>query len=377
MLLWLIFAVMTAAALAVVLRPVFDPATQDRALMAAPDVVVYKEQLVDLDRQLAQGSLTVAEHTALYAEVARRILRADRPADTAAAAPATSSLLTWPTSVVASAVAAVLPVAALVMYLALGAPFVPAHPAVVQGGALATASAGELIAKVEARLATNPNDGRGWDVIAPIYFKLGRFADAADAYDRALRMLGETQDRLAGFAEASVQANDGIVTEGARLAYEKLAILAPGRSEPRFWLALAKEQDGKSEAAAADYRALLADAPADAAWRSVIEQRLAAVTASKSPTARGPTTADVEAAASMSDADRRVMIERMVEGLAVRLKSNGKDADGWGRLIGAYLTLGDPARARSALVEARAALAGDTAAASVFDALARRLEAKP
>ena len=123
----------------------------------------------------------------------------------------------------------------------------------------------------------HPEDGEGWDVIAPVYYKLGRFRDAANAYAHAARLKGETVRRLAGLAESAVFAADGIVTEEARAAYEKILKLEPGRVEPRFWLALAKEQDGKLADALADYKALLAEAPPDAPWRAAVEGRIAEV----------------------------------------------------------------------------------------------------
>ncbi len=371
MLLWISCAILTAVALAAVLRPAFALKAGGVENAVAPDLAVYLEQLSDLDRQLAAGQLALPEHAALHHEVARRILRLDLP--TRASTPDTSFRHAGMS--LSFVAAGLVPVASLGIYLVLGAPTVPARPFAPMAVALATSSAADLIVKVEARLADDPNDGRGWDVIAPVYFKLERFADAAQAYQRAIVILGETPGRLAGFAEATVLANDGIVSEPARVAYEKLARLAPDRIEPRFWLALAKEQDGQRDAAAADYRALLASALADLSSRALIEQRLAAVTVTPSAAPRGPTATDIEAATNLSDTDRRAMIAQMVENLAVRLKSNGRDLDGWQRLVNAYIVLKEPAKARSALSEARQAFKDDSSAAAVFADLSRRVEA--
>ncbi len=90
---------------------------------------------------------------------------------------------------------------------------------------------------MEARLREDPDQGKGWEVIAPVYLKLGRFRDAANAYANAARLNGETVALLAGRAEAAMLASDGIVTEEARTAYEKILKLEPRRVEPRFWLA--------------------------------------------------------------------------------------------------------------------------------------------
>ncbi len=372
MLLWISLAVLTAAALAVVLRPAFTASSAHP--QNAPDIAVYTEQLADLDRQHLAGQLAPAEHAALRHEVARRILRADTAGTASAVAQATAPS----NSNILLAVAGAVPVLSLGLYLTLGAPGVPARPFVAATNtALANASAADLIAKVEARLATDPNDGRGWDVIAPVYFRLERFADAAQAYQRAIALLGETPGRLAGFAEATVLASDGIVTEPARAAYEKLVRIVPDRIEPRFWLALAKEQDGQRDAAAADYRALLASAAANDTSRALIEQRLAAVTAAPSTAPRGPTATDVDAASSLNDAERRAMIAQMVDNLATRLKANSRDLEGWQRLVNAYVVLKEPAKARAALADARAAFQDDSAAAPILAELSRRLEALP
>jgi cytochrome c-type biogenesis protein CcmH len=373
MLLWISFAVLTAAAFAVVLRPYFAVPNLTFDADRAPDLAVYLDQLAELDRQLAAGQLGAAEHEALRLEVSRRILRlegdATRSPPTKHVAPATGVVS------LALIVAGLAPLAALGLYLKLGAPGVPAQPFAAAAAPVANASAASLIAQVESRLATNPGDGRGWDVIAPVYFRLERFADAAQAYQRAIALLGETMPRLAGFAEATVLANNGIVIEPARVAYEKLVVLSPDRIEPRFWLALAKEQDGKRDAAAADYRVLLAAAPPDASTRELIEQRLAAVASAGPPTFRGPTATDVDAASTLTDKDRQDMIGQMVANLAARLKANGRDLDGWQRLINAYVVLQDGTKARAALADARAALHGDSAASAALQALAPRIEA--
>ncbi len=182
-----------------------------------------------------------------------------------------------------------------------------------------------MIAQVEARLREHPDQGKGWEAVAPVYLKLGRFRDAANAYANAARLNGETVALLAGRADAAILASDGIVTEEVRTAYEKILKLEPKRVEPRFWLAMAKEQDGRFAEALAEYEALLAEAPADAPYRSPLEFRVLAMTAriaaAKGGAPTGPSEADVAAAAKLTPGQRAQMIAGMVDGLAQRLKS--------------------------------------------------------
>ena len=281
---------------------------------------------------------------------------------------------------------ALMPAVALVLYQALGAPGLPARPYAARAAApILQSSVEELIARVEARLLENPGDGAGWDAIAPVYLRQERFREAADAFAAASRLLGPSAKRLAGFAEASIMSQNGIVGEAAKSAYEQVLKLEPGHLEARFWLALAKEQDGALADAAADYRALLAKTGPNVAWRRTLQERLAGID-EKLAVATGKAGAgsdlgrgvapDADAAASMArlPPDQRLQaIGSMVDGLAARLKQDSRDLNGWLRLVRAYKVLGRDDAAAAALIDARNAMHGDMAALGALDALARSL----
>jgi len=374
MLLWLIFAVLTGAVLAAVLAPLMRPARPEAAAGAGA-LAVYRHQLEEIEAERARGLIGEAEADAARLEISRRLLAsAARDGDGPRSGPT-------PTrgAHVALAAAALVPLLTLAVYLAHGSPGLPSQPLAGRAqDVVERAQVGELIARVEARLREHPEDGDGWDVIAPVYFKLGRFQDAADAFTRALALKGETVRRLAGFAEANVLAADSIVTEPARLAYEKILKLEPGRVEARFWLALAKEQDGRLAPALAEFQALLAEAPADASWRGMVEarvselaRRLAASGSNSAP--RGPSASDVAAADRLSPGERTQMIAGMVDGLAQRLERDGRDLAGWQRLVNAYVVLGRTDDAHKALAAARRTFSADAKALGELAALAKSL----
>jgi cytochrome c-type biogenesis protein CcmH len=375
MLLWLACAVLTAAVLAALLRPLWRPVARPDGAAELASVAVYRDQLSEIDIDQARGIIDAQEADLARREISRRLLAQSDAAvrDSAAVGPDEPRLA----STVALAVAAVVPAATLALYLTLGSPAVPSRPyAEIAKAAPQNSDVAILIQRVEARLAQHPEDGQGWDAIAPVYFKLERYSEAAHAYAQAGRLLGETTVRLAGFAESSVLAQNGIVGEGARVAYEKILAKEPSRIEPQFWLALAKEQDGKLAEALASYRGLLARAEPAAVWRQTVEERIAIVLGrlGQSPAAgRGPSAEDVKAASGMSAADRDAMIASMVSGLADRLKANGRDAVGWQRLVQAYVVLGRRDDALKALAEARAKMQDDAAALSGLAELAKTL----
>ena len=280
-----------------------------------------------------------------------------------------------------------LPLAALSLYLIYGSPRLPDQPLIARLQDPASNKNLEvLVARVEARLRQHPEEGEGWEVIAPVYMGWQRYADAAEAYRQSIRLLGESPKRLASYGQALVLANNGVVTEDARKALERALVLDPKLIEPRLVLIIAKEQDGQLAAAIADWRAMLASAPADAPWRKLVEQRLAedeAKLAGKAVAAKpndgpaagpkGPSPDDVAAAQTMSPADRQTMIESMVQGLANRLDQKGDDLAGWLKLVRAYTVLDRKDDALKALEKAKTQFSGNEDALRELDALATEL----
>jgi cytochrome c-type biogenesis protein CcmH len=384
MLLWIAFALLTAAVLAWVLAPLTRPAPAGEAQAAdeAGARAVYRDQLAEIEAERAAGLIGAAEAEAARIEVSRRLLASAARAE-AAVSGAPAALARVRHQRLALATAAAVPLLTLALYLAYGSPGMPSGVLSARTDAeREVAELTRMIAKVEERLRAAPDDGKGWEVIAPVYLKLGRFTDAANAYTNAARLQGESVKLLAGLAEASIMAKNGIVTDEARTAYAKILKLEPGRAEPRFWLALGKEQDGRLADALADYSALLKEAPSGASYRRALEKRIAEVTTrmspgaqSKSPTETppGPTAADIEAAAKLPPDERAAMIAGMVEGLAERLKRDGKDLPGWKRLIQSYRALNRREEARAALAEARRQFEGNAGALADLSRLAEQL----
>jgi cytochrome c-type biogenesis protein CcmH len=380
MLLWIAFALLTAAVLGAVVAPLARPAAPEEAEPAgeAGTLAVYRHQLGEIEAERTRGLLDSAEAEGARLEISRRLLATAARAETAPPAGPPRALLAQRHSTIALLTALAIPLLTLAVYLAHGSPGLPSSPFAARTDAgVDQAQLAGLIAQVEARLREHPDQGKGWEAVAPVYLKLGRFRDAADAYANAARLNGETVPLLAGRAEAAMLASDGIVTEEARAAYEKILKLEPRRMEPRFWLAMAKEQDGRFAEALADYRALLAEAPAEAEYRPALDMRIQAVSARTAAVSKGapagPSEADMAAAAKLTPEQRGQMIAQMVEGLAQRLKANGRDLAGWLRLVNAYAVLDRKDDARAALAQARRNFDGDAGALAELSRLASKL----
>jgi len=360
MMLWFALALMTGAAMAAIAWPL---TRQARALRSGSDLAVYRDQLDEIRRDHASGRIGDSEAEAAQVEVSRRLLAAaDAEAAEANVAPAPP----MQRRAVATAALLVVSFGTALTYLSLGSPTLPGQPLASREQ---NQSIEALIAQVESHLARNPNDGRGWEVIAPIYLRIGRIDDAIKARRNALSLNGETSERQAGLGEALVAASDGKLTPEARKAFERAAELDAGNIKARYFIGVAAEQDGRPAAAAEIWRAMLAGAPADAPWVDFIRQEVTRVTGG-SP---GPREEDVAAASQLAPEQQIAMVQAMVARLAERLNRDGSDLEGWLRLVRSYMVLGDRDKALAAVGEARRALASQPDKLRQIDELVKGL----
>jgi cytochrome c-type biogenesis protein CcmH len=376
MLLWIAIICLTLVTVLTVGRPLLrqQPVDAQPGSTEAGRRAVYADQLAEIEFDLGRGLIGTAEAEAARIEISRRLLAqaGSEPKNSDRKAAAAE-----PSSAIRTAIVVAIPLLALALYLRLGQPSLPGEP---HAGSTVTATAlpkaadiDKLIDQVEQRLRQAPEDGRGWDAIAPVYLKVQRYDEARAAFSRAIGLLGESSKRLIGLAESAIRANDGIVTDEARDAFAKVLTAEPGRLEARFWLALAREQHGETNQAAEEYRAILAAAAPDAPWRAAVSERLAAVSGGVALASKGPSAADVSAAQDMTPVARQQMIGGMIEGLHAKLRADGRDAAGWQKLLRSYAVLGDRDKAITVLSEARKALAGDIQGLGALDALAREI----
>lgn len=390
MLFWILAALISGVVIVALIWPLRAAADGEADLAqeeAGGDINVYRDQLKEIERDLERGTIAPQDAESARAEISRRLIAAARHESEGVKSSAAPDRARY--AALASAVA--IPVVTLFAYLMLGAPGTPDLPRAARDktpdGRPTVAS---LIAKVEERLRQNPKDGRGWDVIAPVYYRMQRYPQSRAAYERAIALLGENNRRLMGLARVLLVMNRGRVTPDAEALYKKVLVAAPGSPAAMFWLAVAKEQRGEYAAAQQDYKAILAKAPEKAQWRADVERRLMAVnkrlsgaplrkapasgqdsaqqTASATPktaqdakspaasAAPGPTREQVASAQKMTREERAKMIRGMVEGLAARLDEDGSDPAGWQRLIRAYVILGERDKAEAAVKKALKAL---------------------
>ncbi|MFZ1812893.1 MAG: c-type cytochrome biogenesis protein CcmI [Rhizobiaceae bacterium] len=328
------------------------------------DRELYKARLAEIDVDLKLGRIGEQEAEAAKVEEGRKLISLSitaTPSDTKT--PVSPMLL--------SGLAAIfLLIMSVGLYLFTGA---PGAPDMDIASRLKEDPSGQsveqLLQRAEAQLARNPEDGRGWAVIAPVYLRLGRVEDAVTAFRNASRLDPENVTLLTGLGEAMVVAQQGIVTEEALANFEAALVHSPGDAKARFFVAIALGQQGDNDNAVKAWRSLIADAPAEAPWLPVAKAQLArleggvvASPAQPGETSQpGPSASDIEVASQMSPEDRSAMIETMIANLAEKLKDNPGDKEGWRRLIRSYMVLGKQQEAADALAGAKSAHAQDEA----------------
>ena len=374
--LWIAIGAMTLGVLAALITPLLRRrGGWSTAGRTDYDTAVYKDQLVEIEREFDSGLLNEAEAEATRFEVKRRLLLvATDDAIVEGKPPAGAKA--------ASAVLAIVfPIGAIGLYALLGSPTMPDLPfaernmVAVAHGQSATPQMEQLVSRLAERLKSNPGDLEGWLLLGRSLMTIGRHQDAANAFKDAMRLAPNRADIVAGYAEARIFANDGQVTPEILGVLEATIGYDPHNPIARYYVGVAKAQGGYRRGALQAWVDLVAVSAADAPWLPQLRQQIAdaaadlglnAAAIAPSPglpappiaetesmlavgrPSPGPNREEMEAAAEMSAEDRAAMIRSMVERLAARLVDEPDDLQGWIRLERAYRVLGVTAKADEA-----------------------------
>ncbi len=321
----------------------------------------FKAQLAEIESDTANGRMTESEAAAAKGELAREVLRLQAEAGGKPVRP-----LKQPKSLLVL-VLLVVGGGTLAVYTTIGAPGLPAQP--LEARAIPTAAPSvdvpQAIAAVEAQLAANPDDARGWSVLGPIYMQSERYADAVTAFRRVLELLPVTADAETDLAEALMMANNGAATGEPMQLLQSAAARDPQHIRSRFYLAGEATRAGDYEDAIAQWQALLALGTGSEPWVETARRGIAVAEAGL--TGEAPPEAPVVTA---PDPDQQQMIEGMVEGLSARLEAEGGSIEEWTRLVRSRLVLGDIPAAQAAYDAARLAYP-DAALRTELDAMAQ------
>lgn len=260
----------------------------------------------------------------------------------------------------------------------------------------------EAIANLERKLADNPKDPAGWQLLGWSYYNVGRYADAAKAYGRAAELEPQVADHWSALGEAQLLSGPGGVTPQAEASFRKALAIDPKDFRSRYFMGVKKDADGDHKAALDDWIDMLRDAPPGAPWEGAVRDLIAKVSAANkidvanrvpppsadpapmpmqaqmptdvaSAAIPGPTPEQLRSASNLTPSQQDDMAKAMVARLAARLEADPRDADGWIRLMRARMVLNDPQAASAAMQRARAVFANDAGQRARIDDAAKTL----
>lgn len=343
-----------------------------QAPAAAYDLQVYRDQLSELDRDVARGTLSEEEAGRARTEVSRRILDADRALQEAQRVEGQSRL---GTAVVGLGLVATV-AGAVYTYSVIGAPGYPDLPiagriAMIEDARdnrpsqdLAEEQVPErpapeadpervaMVTQLRTVMEQRPDDTEGLTLLAANEAMLGNFRAAHRAQQRLITLLGNdvTGRHYIDLAEMMIFSAGGYVSPEAEEALRIGLQMEPRDGTGRYYAGEMYAQQGRPDLALPIWSALLQESRPEAPWVPPIRQQIAdvafaagvdldpALMADSRP--RGPSAADMEAMGALDPADQQAMIENMVEGLAERLSTEGGTPQDWAQLITAYGVLG-------------------------------------
>ncbi len=227
-------ALMVAAALAWVLVPLLRGHQGAGVIREASNVALLRDQLTELDADLASGTLARDQYEQARRELEQRVLD-EAKAPAAAAGDIAPRAGAWTAAILGGAI----PIVAVVLYLVLGG------PQALAPGAVQTAATGNehdlspqqveaMVDKLVARLEKEPDNAEGWVILARTYYSMNRYPEATKAFDRAVALVPDSADLLADYADA-LGAAQGNTLAGKPMELVERAL----KIDPTHWKALA------------------------------------------------------------------------------------------------------------------------------------------
>ncbi|SHI80945.1 cytochrome c-type biogenesis protein CcmH [Shimia gijangensis] len=371
---------------------------------AAYDLRVYRDQLKEIERDVARGVVAEEDADRVRAEISRRILAADAQAQDGGQSggqPRSGGVI------MAVVMAVVLLGGAMGTYWKLGAPGyrdMPLDVRIQDARKLHDTRPGQaeiesrlpdtapntpegdlanLVTKLRDTVANAPEDLKGHQLLARTEMNLGNDKQAYEAQQGVIRLKGDDvlpEDYLM-LAELMISVAQGYVSPEAENALSAAMELQPRHPVARYYWGEMLIQSGRPDLAFRLWEKLYYESAPEAPWMMPIRARiedLAWMAGEKfrlpeeNSATPGPSQADMQAAGDMSAEDRQEMIRGMVSNLSERLATEGGTPAEWARLIGAYGVLEETDRAKAIWAEAQSVFAEAPEALAIVEQGARQ-----
>jgi cytochrome c-type biogenesis protein CcmH len=254
---WIFAALMLAAALWLLIPALLGRKSVRDLDRNQQNVAIARERFKELESEYGRGSLTETDYEQARQELEQALLNDVDDAVVSGAPLGSSSSrasLVW--------VALGVPLAAVLLYLQLGTPAalepqaqVAAAPQGHTGGD-STATMEQLVASLAAKLQQEPENPEGWFMLGRSYMSMGRYVEAAEAFQRVLDQVGDDPTVMLRYADAQAMAQGGKIS-GKPFEMIKKALLLNPDDATGLWLAgLGYEEQGEYELAVQHWRKL-------------------------------------------------------------------------------------------------------------------------
>ena len=395
---WIISAAMALLVALMLGRSLLRTQGDDIPDASEYDLKVYRDQLAEVERDVARGVIPHEDAERARTEISRRILAADGSRSSAAPQNA-------PNRILIGALAILLGAGSVALYLWIGQPgygdlalkdriafaeqmrenrpsqqaAVDSLPPFVPQENLSDEFV-TLMERLRETVAGRPDDLQGYMLLAQNEARMGNFAAAAAAQENLLRIKAEsvTAEDIADYGELLVMAAGGYVSPEAETAFRAALARDETDGRSRYYIGLMMIQTGRPDITFRLWDGLLRRGTADADWIEPILAQIETVAqlagvnytvpAIGTGDARGPSAEDIENAGQMTPAERMEMIGGMVEGLSNRLATEGGPPQDWARLITSLAIMGNPDQALAVYTNAMEVFAGDPGAEDIIRA---------
>ncbi|WP_147113611.1 c-type cytochrome biogenesis protein CcmI [Tateyamaria sp. syn59] len=399
---WIVTALLTLAVLATLARAMLRGSVGDRP-PAAYDLDVYRDQLREVDRDLARGVVSEADADRVRTEVSRRILAAD-----AALQKQEQKLEGSGGYITLGLTIGSIVVGTYVIYDALGAPgygdlaladrIEAAQILREERPSQETAEASldqrpppadvdpdyiALVEQLRQAVVTRPGDIEGHELLSRAEGRLGNFARAHAAKAQVISLKGAdaTASDFSEYADLLILAAGGYVSPEAEGVLERALSMDPTDGPSRYYYGLMNAQTGRPDTALRIWDQLLREGPAEAPWIGPVSAQIEDIAIRAGVnyalpaigTGRGPNADQIAAAENLSPSERMDMIQGMVSGLSDRLATEGGPVEDWAQLISALGVLGQMDQARAILINAREVFGDDPRAGDILSEVADRV----
>ena len=367
---------------------------------AIHDIVIYKDQIVEVDRDLVRGLINKEEAKSAHNEVARRLLAADKRAAIEQGATAASHKMNW----IALVIVCLALIGSVWLYTEIGVPGMrdlplakrlaaqkairDARPDQLTAEATAPALDSKadpgfenLMVQLRKAVARNPKDTTGLRLLVTNEARLGNMIAARKAQEQLMAVLGDTAKHsdFTDTGEIMILAAGGYVSPQAEAELIRALSQNPADPRARYYSGLVLAQTGRPEMTYRMWSTLLEEGPEDAPWIPLIQSQIVHVARAAgirlSPkTLISPSIEYLRDTTKLSTEGDAGMIRGMVASLSNRLATEGGTPTEWAKLIRSYGVLGERSSANAVWHDAKEIFKDIPEAMSLLTEAARTAE---